>query len=83
MEQLNALREQNKDLLKQLKQEKEAFEGLSGRCGAGVKRAEVQVLTGEDRSSARAALAKPSVRFAGNYACLIYLKGFKPVFEAR
>lgn len=85
MEQLNLLREHNKDLVKQLKREKRAFEGLSGRYGAGAKRAEFQVLAGEEPSSAGATSAKPSVRFAGT--CLIHWEGnggvvcraFKPV----
>lgn len=67
MEQLNLLREHNKDLLKQLKREKRAFERLSGRYDAGAVRTEFQILTGEELSSAGAASAKPSVRFAGIY----------------
>lgn len=77
MEQLNVLREHNKDLLKQLKQEKEAFERLSDCNDGMVEKAEFQVLTGEDCSSAQAALAEPSMLSAGNCnCCLIYLKGY-------
>ncbi|TWW61957.1 hypothetical protein D4764_04G0006040 [Takifugu flavidus] len=65
MEQLNLLREHNKDLVKRLKLEKRAFERLSGRYDAEAMRAEFQVLTGEELSSAGATSAKPSVRFAG------------------
>lgn len=65
MEQLNLLREHNKDLVKQLKREKRAFEPLSGRYDAGAMRAELQDLTGEELRSAGATSAKPSVRFAG------------------
>lgn len=71
MEQLNVLREHNKDLLKQLKQEKEVFERLSDCNDGRVEKAEFQVLTAEDRSSAQAALAEPSVLSAGYCSCLI------------
>lgn len=67
MEQLNLLREHNKDLVKRLEREKRAFERLSGRNDAEAMRAEFQVLTGEELSSAGATSAKPSVRFAGTY----------------
>ena len=78
---LDVLRERYKDLLKQLKQHREKLALLSG-CSQGRKRereeeeaedrstdpaaAEVLTLTDGDRGPARAALAKPTVRFAGN-----------------
>lgn len=65
MEQLNDLREHNKDLLKQLKQEKAAFERLSDYHDGTVAKAEFQVVMG-DRSSAQVALAAPSGQSAGN-----------------
>lgn len=64
MEQINVLREHNKDLLKQLKQEKEAF----ARNGGRVEEAELQVPP--DRSSAQAALAPPHLLSAGNLSHL-------------
>lgn len=67
MEQVNLLREHNKDLVKRLEREKRAFEGLSGRYDTEAMRAEFQVLAGEELSSAGATSAKPSVRFAGTY----------------
>lgn len=76
MEQLNVLREHNKDLLKQLKQEKKAFQRPSDGNDGRVEKAEFQVLPGEDRSSAPATLAEPSVLSAGNCTCLIYMKGY-------
>ncbi|XP_059185075.1 migration and invasion-inhibitory protein isoform X2 [Centropristis striata] len=75
MDRLEVLRERNKELLKQLKQQREKLERLSG-CNQSRKRereggaeestepAEVLTLTGGDRGPARAALAKPTVRFA-------------------
>lgn len=67
MEQLNVLREHNKDLLEQLKQEKEAFERLSDCNDGRVKKAKFQVPREEDGSSAQA--AEPSVLSAGNCSC--------------
>ncbi|XP_042362628.1 migration and invasion-inhibitory protein [Plectropomus leopardus] len=72
---LEILREQNKDLLKQLKQQREKLERLSGyrqsrkrdrEDGPEQSRepAEIVTLTGGDRGPARAALAKPTVRFS-------------------
>lgn len=62
-DQLEFLREQNRRLLTQLKRQRENLERPSGR---GWSEAEVTVTTNGDRGPARAALAKPSVRFAGN-----------------
>ena len=76
-DQLHALRERNKHLLTQLMQQREKLERLSS-CGQSRKRGredadeerrkpEVMVtLTDGNCRPARAALAKPSVRFAGN-----------------
>ncbi|CAJ1050525.1 migration and invasion-inhibitory protein [Xyrichtys novacula] len=82
LDRLDALRKLNKDLLKQLKQQREKLERLSGysqsrererETGAEVRRdpgpevgrdPEVLTLTGGDPGPARAALAKPTVRFA-------------------
>ncbi|XP_070759641.1 migration and invasion-inhibitory protein [Enoplosus armatus] len=72
---LDVLRERNKDLLNQLKQQQEKLERLGG-CSHSRKReredeaeerrdpAEILTLTDGDRGAARAALAKPTVRFA-------------------
>lgn len=60
---LEFLREQNRRLLTQLKQQRESLEQGSGCRGS---EAEVTVTTNGDSGPARAALAKPSVRFAGN-----------------
>ncbi|XP_044022315.1 migration and invasion-inhibitory protein isoform X2 [Siniperca chuatsi] len=74
---LDVLRGRNKDLLNQLKQQREKLERLTG-CSHSRKRerededeaeerrdpAEVLTLTDGDRGAARAALAKPTVRFA-------------------
>ncbi|XP_049895260.1 migration and invasion-inhibitory protein isoform X2 [Epinephelus moara] len=72
---LDFLRERNKDLLKQLKQQSEKLERLSG-CSQGRKREredegeerrepiDILTITDGDRGPARAALAKPTVRFA-------------------
>ncbi|XP_037534681.1 migration and invasion-inhibitory protein [Nematolebias whitei] len=57
---LEFLREQNRRLLTQLKQQRENLEQRSGCRGS---EAEVTVTTNGDRGPARAALAKPSVRF--------------------
>lgn len=74
-ERLDGLRERNKDLLHQLKLQREELERLCG-CSQSCKRerehgaeerrdpAEIRILTDGDRGPARAALAKP--RFAGN-----------------
>lgn len=74
MEQLNVLREHNKDLLKQLKQENEAYEHRNDCNNGRVEKAEFQVLT--DRSSAQASLAESNVPSAGNFTCLIYIQGY-------
>ncbi|XP_056221491.1 migration and invasion-inhibitory protein [Seriola aureovittata] len=75
IDRLDALREQNKDLLNQLKRQREKVESLRG-CSHSRKReredeAEERIqpedmvtCTDGDRSSARAALAKLTVRFA-------------------
>lgn len=76
MEQLNVLREHSKDLLKQLQQEKEAFVRLIDFNEGRVEEAEFQVLTGEDRSSAREASVELSELLAGNCPCLIHIKGY-------
>ncbi|XP_040890248.1 migration and invasion-inhibitory protein [Toxotes jaculatrix] len=72
---LNALRGLNKDLLNKLKQQREKLELLSG-CSQSRKREkedetrdrrepeEMVTLTDGDRGPARAALARPTVRFA-------------------
>ncbi|XP_038551815.1 migration and invasion-inhibitory protein [Micropterus salmoides] len=72
---LDVLRERNKNLLKQLKQQREKLELLGG-CSPSRKReredeaevgrdpAEIRTLTDGDRGAAMAALAKPTVRFA-------------------
>ncbi|KAK5872645.1 hypothetical protein PBY51_013327 [Eleginops maclovinus] len=72
---VDILRELNKHLLNQLKQQRENLERLSG-CSQSRKREredeagerrdpeETQTLTQGDQGSARAALSKPSVRFA-------------------
>ncbi|XP_070815968.1 uncharacterized protein miip isoform X2 [Chaetodon trifascialis] len=72
---LDVLRKRNKDLLNQLKQQREKVERLYG-CGQSRKReredeaeqkrdpADILILTDGDRGPARAALAKPTVRFA-------------------
>lgn len=73
---LDTLRELNKDLLSQLKQQRENLERLSGfsqsrkrkrEDGAEEERdpAEVLTLTGGEGRPARAALTRPTVRFAG------------------
>ncbi|XP_070693332.1 migration and invasion-inhibitory protein [Pempheris klunzingeri] len=77
---LDVLRERNKDLLKQLKQQREKVERLSG-CIQSRKREredeaeEVRTLTDGDRGHARAALAKPTVKFADT--CSILSLNFK------
>lgn len=74
---VDALRERNKDLLNQLKQQREKLEGLFGSRQSRKREredeaeektdpAEVLILTDGDRGPARAALAKPTMRFAGN-----------------
>nr|XP_020453807.1 migration and invasion-inhibitory protein [Monopterus albus] len=75
MDRLDALRERNKHLLNQLRQQREKLERLRG-CSQGRKREreneaeerrepeEMVTLTDGDRGYARAALAKPTVRFA-------------------
>ncbi|XP_029287727.1 migration and invasion inhibitory protein [Cottoperca gobio] len=75
MDRIYVLRDRNKDLLNQLKQQREKLERFSG-CSQSRKReredeaeqkrdpAEIRTLTDGDRGSARAALAKPTVRFA-------------------
>lgn len=74
MEQLDVLREQNKDLLKQLKQKKEAFE-CQGDCTDGrVEKPKFQVETGEDCCSLQAASAEPSVLSAGDCSCCLTWK---------
>lgn len=77
MDRLEVLREHNKQLLDQLRQHGEKLERLCG-CSESRKREredgaeergpleETVWMTGEDRGPARAALAKPSVKFAGN-----------------
>lgn len=67
------LRQRNKDLLNQLQQQSEKLERLCGRKRAREaeeekrkQREDTVTLTGGDHRPARAALAKPSVRFAGN-----------------
>ncbi|GAA6231975.1 migration and invasion-inhibitory protein isoform X1 [Lates japonicus] len=70
---LDALRERNKDLLKQLKQQRQKLGRMSG-CSQGRKREregeaeerreEMVTRTNGDHGSARAALAKNTVRFA-------------------
>lgn len=72
---LDALRERNKDLLKQLKQQRQKLDRMSG-CSQGRKREregeaeesreEMVTRTDGDHGSARAALAKNTVRFAGS-----------------
>ena len=80
---LDVLRERNKELLNQLKQQREKLERLSG-CSQSRKReredeaeerrdpAEILTLNEKDRRPARAALAKPTVRFAGNEAVCLH-----------
>ncbi|XP_041634824.1 migration and invasion-inhibitory protein [Cheilinus undulatus] len=75
LDRLGALRERNKDLINQLKQQREKLQQLCG-CGQSRKReredgaeedrepAEVLTLIGDDGGPARAALSKPTVRFA-------------------
>ncbi|KAM9409064.1 migration and invasion inhibitory protein [Pholidichthys leucotaenia] len=68
IDRLDILRERNKDLLKQLKQQREKLERLSG-CGENRQREReagesVVTVTGTDGVPAGKALAKPSVRFA-------------------
>ncbi|XP_026161667.1 migration and invasion inhibitory protein isoform X2 [Mastacembelus armatus] len=72
---LDALRERNKDLLNLLRKQREKLERVSG-CSQSRKRereaeaeerarpAEMVTVTGGDRGPARAALARPTVRFA-------------------
>lgn len=81
-EQLDVLRERNKDLLNRLKQQREELERPS--CfGHSRKReredeaeerrdsAEILTVTDGESGFARAALARPSVRFTGNkHVCL-------------
>lgn len=71
MEQLDVLREQNKDLLKQLKQKKEAFECQSDCTDGRVEKPKFQVETGEDCCSLQAASAEPSVLSAGDCSCCL------------
>ncbi|XP_041816647.1 migration and invasion-inhibitory protein [Chelmon rostratus] len=72
---VDVLRERNKDLLNQLKQQREKLEGLFGSRQSRKREredeaeektdpAEVLILTDGDRGPARAALAKPTMRFA-------------------
>ncbi len=77
---LDVLRERNKDLMNKLKQQREKLEQLcgfskgrkrerEGEAEEGGDRAEILTLTGGNRGTARAALAKPTLRFAGNQTC--------------
>ncbi len=79
MDRLDVLRERNKDLLSQLRQHRLKLEHLCGYShsrkreredGAEEREdpAEILTLTDGDRGLARAALAKPTVRFSGNEA---------------
>lgn len=75
LDRLDALRKLNKDLLNQLKQQRENLEGLSGFSPSRKREredeaeerrdpSEVLTLTGGEERSARAALTRPTVRFA-------------------
>lgn len=74
MKQLRVLREQNKDLLKELKQKNEAFELRSDCTDGRVEKPKFQDVTGEDCCSLQAASAEPSVLSAGNCSCCLTCK---------
>lgn len=69
IDRLDVLRERNKDLLIQLKQQREKLQRLGGCCSPSRKREreaeEVWTLTGGDRGPARAALTTSTGRFEG------------------
>lgn len=67
-EQLDALREKNKDLLKRLERQREKLESVSS-CSQGRKRErqdEVEEIVTRPDGDRRSALSKLTVRFAGN-----------------
>ncbi|XP_022065500.2 migration and invasion-inhibitory protein isoform X1 [Acanthochromis polyacanthus] len=68
LDRLDVLRERNKHLLTQLRQQRDELELQSGRSESRKREredeGEMVTLTGGDRRPARAALSRPSVRFA-------------------
>uniref|UniRef100_A0A3P8S126 Migration and invasion inhibitory protein n=1 Tax=Amphiprion percula TaxID=161767 RepID=A0A3P8S126_AMPPE len=68
VDRLDVLRERNKHLLAQLRQQRDKLELQGGRSESRKREREVEgemvTLTGGDRRPARAALSRPSVRFA-------------------
>lgn len=87
---VDILRELNKDLLNQLKQQREKLERLSGcrrqsrkrerEDEAGERRdpEETRTLTWGGQGSSRAGLTKPTVRFSGNETVLFFKRGQIP-----
>lgn len=74
---LEVLREQNRLLLTQVKQQREKLGPPRGSSSEKWEEAEVVVTrTDGDCGPARAALAKPSVRFAGNKTAVQHKKVF-------